>query len=101
GLPFYGAIEVPLDGNLPNLGMQAKSFPVASGPEGTIDYTQEASLSAMRAAVGEDELDLADYHVVLHGVDKNAGVPASAQSVAGLPAFLTMPVACGKLVELE
>lgn len=101
GLPFYGAIEVPLDGNIPNLGMQASSFPVASGPEGTIDYSQEASLAELRAAVGANELDLADYHVVLHGVDQNAGTPASAQSVAGLPAYLTMPVACGKLVALD
>jgi hypothetical protein len=38
---------------------------------------------------------------VLHGVSQDAGVPGSAQSIAGLPAYLTLPVACGQIVKVD
>lgn len=46
------------------------------------------------------ELNLEDRHIVLHGVNPELEdtALADAASLGGLPAWLTLPVACGELV---
>jgi hypothetical protein len=34
---------------------------------------------------------------VLHGVDASTVLPCSVASLPGLPAYLTLPVACGEI----
>ena len=95
GLPDYGGILVTLDSDLTDgTGTQVDGLPVAD-EDGTIRYRQTASLSAVRSGT-DDELDLGRRHIVLHGVDPETPLP-EAQSLGGLPAWLTLPVACGEL----
>lgn len=97
GLPFYGEIMIPLDANLANLGSET-SFPMAEG--GTIDYEQSTStadLTKALAAMGYDGINLPKRHVVLHGVSPDTDLPDTVQSLGGLPAYLTLPVACGEI----
>ena len=101
GVPVYGAILVPLDGDISNTTSEVETFPsaVSQGGRpafGEIDYEATASLSAIEAALGGD-LDLGTRHVVLHGIAASTELPESVQSLGGLPAQVTLPVACGEI----
>lgn len=116
GLPFYGAILVPLDGDL---GMQAagmpEGFPTASS-NGVVDYEESADLSDMLDNLRADdpnaddpivkleddgELDLPSRTVVLHGVDPDTELPETVQTIAGLTPQQSLPVACGEVALIE
>lgn len=95
GVPDYGGILVTLDSDLTDgAGTQVDGLPTA-GEDGTIHYRQSASLDAVQAGA-EMELNLGQRHIVLHGVDPDTDLD-EAQSLGGLPAWLTLPVACGEL----
>lgn len=111
GLPSYGAILVPLDGDLSAQATGADGFPVASAT-GSIDYDQSADLSDILADLRATDpdttdaviklgaggnLDLAGRHVVLHGIDPSVQLPNTVASIAGLPSVATLPVACGTI----
>ena len=100
GVPFYGPIMIPLDGNLADTSSQVASFPLASGDRGTYNYSATASVSALEATLGHP-LALATRHVVIHGMDLATPLPASVASLPGVPAQLTIPIACGELREMN
>jgi Cu/Zn superoxide dismutase len=107
GVPTYGPILVPID---TNLASQADGdFPKADA-NGNIQFTTRASLSALLADLHAADPDTSDAvaklkpnealnliarHVVIHGVA--GSVPSTAQSIAGLSANATLPVACGAI----
>jgi len=109
GVPFYGPILIPLDSDL---GSQATgSFPTASGIRGILEYAASTPLATLLADLNAPDPDPTDAvvklngaplaletrHVVLHGVDANTALPGSVASLPGLPAYLTLPVACGEI----
>lgn len=96
GVPSYGGIFVPLDADLADLSFQT-SFPKPDNNGGAITYTQSVSVDKLEDATGEP-LDLDGRHIVLHGVSSDTDLPGSVQSLGGLPATLTLPVACGEIV---
>lgn len=101
GVPDYGAIRLTLDGDLTDgPGTQVSSLPNPDNQGGAITYTASASAEAVTSGVddafGGYDLNLEKRHIVLHGVDPDTDL-ASAQSLGGLPAWLTLPVACGEL----
>ncbi|HET7456421.1 MAG TPA: hypothetical protein VFJ74_02135 [Gemmatimonadaceae bacterium] len=100
GLPFYGAILVPLDGDISNTTSEIPTFPIATGDKGTYHYTASTSLATLEAAIGAP-LALPTRHVVVHGVDINTPLPSTVQSLPGLPAQITLPVACGEIREVR
>jgi hypothetical protein len=109
GVPFYGPILIPLDDDLASQASGA--FPRASGVRGILDYSASASFAALLADLNAPDPNPADAvvkldgaplaletrHVVLHGVDAATPLPASVASLPGVPAFLTLPVACGDI----
>ncbi|MEO9254222.1 MAG: hypothetical protein ABI305_01675, partial [Tepidiformaceae bacterium] len=107
GAPAYGPILIPIDSNIAS--QAAGDFPM-SDASGNLKFTTSGSLTALLAdlhaadpdttdAVAKlqpnEMLNLAMRHVVIHGVA--GAVPATAQSIGGLPAAATLPVACGQL----
>lgn len=98
GLPRYGPIMIPLDNDLADTSSQVGGFPLASGPRGTYHYTAGAGVAAVETALGHP-LGLSTRHVVIHGVDLATPLPASVQSLPGLPAQITLPIACGEVRE--
>lgn len=66
---------------------------------GVINYTESADLAAVQEGASMD-LNLKDRHIVLHGVDPDLQetLLSDAASIGDLPAWLTLPVACGELV---
>lgn len=100
GLPFYGPIMIPLDADLADTSSQVPTFPLASGPRGTYHFTADAPVATLEAALGH-ALDLPSRHVVIHGVDLATPLPATVQTLPGVPAQLTLPIACGELHEVH
>jgi hypothetical protein len=109
GVPFYGPILIPLDSDI---GSQATgTFPTATGVRGILDYVASTPLATLLADLNAPDPDPADAvvklngaplaletrHVVLHGVDAATALPSTVASLPGLPAYLTLPVACGEI----
>lgn len=104
GVPTYGAILVPLDDDLADLGSQLGGFPVPENRNGAITYRASTSVdeldAATQAAIGED-LSLSTRHIVLHGVAPDTGLPGSVASIGDFPAEVTLPVACGEIRQVN
>lgn len=100
GVPFYGPILVPLDGDISNTTSEIPTFPIAMGIRGTYRYEESTSLATLEQALGE-ALDLPRRHVVVHGVDLDTPLPPSVQSIDGLPPQITLPIACGEIREVR
>jgi hypothetical protein len=100
GLPFYGPILVPLDGDISNTTSEIPTFPFGAGDRGTYHYEASTTLSTLESALGES-IDLPARHVVIHGVDLATPLPSSVQSLPGLPAQVTLPIACGEIREVR
>lgn len=98
GLPAYGPILVPLDSEVNDLA-GASQFPTANG-SGRYLYYEEASKSHLQREL-QEALRLQDRHVVIHGINPTDPLPASVQSLPGLPAQATLPVACGELTQVH
>ena len=94
GLPKYGPILISLDSTLNNFA-PSLDFPI-SNSEGSYRYSAKASKSHLQAEL-KQALKLGQRHVVIHGIDPNDPLPASVKSLPGLPAWATLPVACGEL----
>lgn len=80
--------------------IDASTYPQA-GDEGKIQYRQSVPLDGLRAALAQafpgQDLDWDRRSVIVHGVPADAGLPESAQSLPGVPAHVTLPIACGTL----
>lgn len=100
GVPDYGGILVTLDSDITDgAGTQVPGLPTTSNQGGSIRYTVTAPLSEVVAGAGAAdaaELDLGNRHIVLHGVNPDTELETAA-SLGGLPAWLTLPVACGEI----
>ena len=67
--------------------------------KGNINYEVTVSLKKLGAAVREqydlDKLDLANFGIYIHGVPEDTRLPETVQSLPGVPAYMTVPIACG------
>jgi hypothetical protein len=108
GLPAYGPILVPLDGDLSSQDAGGTEFPSGRSYE----YEEETSYAAMLAdlklpdpntedavtKLGASELlELEGRHVIIHGVVESADLPETVATIADLPRYVTLPIACGKI----
>jgi hypothetical protein len=100
GLPFYGPILVPLDGDISNTTSEIPTFPFGMGDRGTYHYEASTLLQTLTQAIGEP-LNLPARHVVVHGIDLSTPLPSTVQSLPGLPAQATLPIACGEIREVR
>jgi len=96
-----GVTLVPLNGDPATLKIASDTYPVAS-KDGKIRYTQRVSLKALDAAMAKADhdasVDLGERVLFLHGVPDRTALPRTAASLPGVPAQMTLPIACGKLV---
>jgi hypothetical protein len=94
GLPDYGPVLISLDSDLNSFGAH-DMFPTASA-QGQYFYTEHASATRLEQELMEP-LRFGERHVVIHGVAADTPLPATVQSLPGVPAHVTLPVACGEL----
>ena len=97
GLPKYGGILVSLDDNIDDgAAAPGLNFPVADA-SGSYSYSEEGSRAHIQDEI-ETALKVGTRHVVIHGISPDGmPLPASVASLPGLPAWATLPVACGEL----
>ncbi|MFW6330130.1 MAG: hypothetical protein ACOC3J_00255 [Gemmatimonadota bacterium] len=97
--PLAGTTMVPFHDEPTNLEIDAQTYPRADS-EGAYSYRQAVALEALEAAF-EDRfgggLALQDRVVFIHGVPEGTALPETVQTKAGLPAHVTLPIACGEL----
>lgn len=97
GLPDYGPILISLDDTFADPTDASLGFPIADS-DATYSYDATGAKSHFQAELNT-ALKLGTRHVVIHGVDPATDLPDSVQSLPGLPAWATLPVACGELVQ--
>lgn len=96
GLPKYGPILVSLDTTINTGASSDLNFPVANA-SGSYSYSASGSRTHIQDEI-MTALKLGTRHVVIHGISPTGmPLPASVQSLPGLPAWATLPVACGEL----
>ena len=96
GLPKYGGILVSLDETINTGASSDLDFPVADA-NGSYEYSAEGSRAHIQEEI-ETGLKLKTRHVVIHGIAPSGmPLPESVASLPGLPAWATLPVACGEL----
>lgn len=109
GLPSYGPILLALDGDLTDHDGGSEFFPMADS-EGSYHYMESADLTQIMMDLMSEErgdnpvlemlqgpLNLSGRTIVVHGVPEEVELPLSVESIAGLPAQATLPIACGEL----
>lgn len=100
--PGAGTTMVPFTADPASMEILADSYPTADA-EGSYAYEQSLSLSALQAAFAEkfpgQQLDFARRVIFLHGVPEGTELPDTVQSLGDVPAQVTLPIACGKMVE--
>jgi hypothetical protein len=111
GVPSYGGILVPLDGDLSSQSAGLSTLPDAD-PSGNLTYDLDASLSdlvtdlqaadpdpsdaVVKLAANED-LGLSGRTIVVHGISDATTLPGTVQTQGGLTAQQALPVACGEI----
>ena len=99
--PTSGTTMVPFTADPVSMQIVTDSYPKASA-NGTYQYRKTVSLSALEAAFAKafdgQTLDLDRRVVFVHGVPATTTLPASAALLGKIPAQVTVPIACGKIV---
>jgi len=94
-----GITMIPFSAEPASLIIQTDTYPAADG-SGQLSYRQTVDLSSLSAAVGSEHqtpLAMARRVVFVHGVPEGTDLPDSVQSLEGVPAHVTLPVACAEL----
>lgn len=94
-----GVTMIPFTDDPASLAIQSDSYPSA-GDDGRMNYEQTVDPAALRDAVEAEfgtPLALPRRVVFIHGVPEGTELPDSVQSLEGVPASVTMPIACAEL----
>lgn len=108
-LRFFGPALIPLDGDIESQLAGAAVQPLAL-PDGTLHYRRSGSSQALMLDLERPDstapprttrlppngrLDLSTRSVVIQGVAPGTRLPASVETLPGVPAYMSLPVACG------
>lgn len=95
-----GKTLVPFHAQPASLEIKADTYPAANAA-GALSYLQSVPLGELRKALekqhGIRDLQLDKRVVLIHGVAAERKLPSTAQSLPGVPAEVTVPIACGTL----
>lgn len=98
--PMSGVTMIPLNGDPAALEIATSTYPHASA-SGRLHYEERVSLPKLKDAFQKNfhgaTLDLSKLVVFIHGVPDGTKLPETAASLPGVPAQVTLPIACGKL----
>lgn len=99
-----GTTLIPLNSDPAALKLAGAGYPTAS-KDGAYSCRHSVSLKALDAAMAKTykgaSADLAQRVIFLHGVPPHTALPKTTASLPGVPAQMTLPIACGKLVEAK
>lgn len=98
-----GITMIPLTDEPAGLAIHSESYPSA-GDDGRTSYEQAVDPTTLRNAVEAEfgtSLALPHRVVFIHGAPEETGLPESVQSLDGVPAYVTVPIACAELEASE
>lgn len=105
--PYTGQTLVPFHDQPASLEglLSPERFPIATAPYGLIDYQQTVPVGELESALQREysipSLNLEQRTVFLHGIESDASLPDTVQSIANVPAQTTLPIACGEIVRVD
>jgi hypothetical protein len=98
--PVAGTTMLPFHAHPATLEIPNDTYPVADG-KGVASYRHTDQVDELEKALKDKfkapVLDLAKRVIFVHGVAGDAKLPESVKSLPGVPAQVTIPVACGKI----
>jgi hypothetical protein len=98
--PYSGVTLIPFNAAPTELKIKSSSYPVAN-EKGLLTYQMSVPLDSLKSTIqnkyGIKELSLEDRVIYIHGVPKDASLPETVESLPGVPAHVTVPVACGEI----
>lgn len=98
--PTAGTTMVPFHAHPATLKIARDTYPVAN-KSGVAHYTNTVSVAKLEAALKEKfntpSLALDKRVIFIHGVADSPTLPGSVKSLPGVPANVTIPIACGKI----
>ncbi|MGO3183223.1 MAG: hypothetical protein ACTIJ9_10355 [Aequorivita sp.] len=100
---YTGKTLIPFNGAPIELEIKSDSYPVAN-KDGLLTYQITIPLDKLKAAIKEqygiDKLALEDRVIFIHGIPEENTLPDSVESLPGVPAYITVPIACGVIKTL-
>ena len=101
--PYAGTTLIPFNGAPIELKIKSDTYPVA-GKDGILTYEMTVPLKQLNAAIkkeyGIDKLSLENRVIFIHGVPESTSLPKTVKSLPGVPAYVTVPIACGVIKAL-
>lgn len=98
--PVAGTTMLPFHAHPATLEIPNDTYPVAD-KNGVASYRHVDSVDVLEKALKDKfkapVLDLAKRVIFVHGIPSDAKLPESVKSLPGVPAQITIPVACGKI----
>ncbi len=98
--PVAGTTMLPFHAHPATLEIPNDTYPIAD-KNGAAQYRHSDSVAELEKALKDKfkapALDLAKRVIFVHGVASDAKFPESVKSLPGVPAQVTIPVACGKI----
>lgn len=98
-----GTTMVPFDTVPAAMDVAHGDYPRADA-NGTYHYTARVPIKALQAAFAKafpgQQLDLERRVVFIHGVPADTRLPDSVASLGPIPAYTTLPIACGRIVRV-
>lgn len=100
---YSGVTRIPFNAAPVELEIKSESYPVAN-KSGLLTYQMHVPLNSLTSAIqGEYDingLSLEDRVIYIHGVPEETSLPETVQSLPGVPAHVTVPLACGEIQAL-
>jgi hypothetical protein len=98
--PVSGVTMLPFHAHPATLEIPSDTYPVADGA-GNAHYEHTDDVAELEKALHgkfkTSGLKLSERVVIVHTVPNDTKLPDSAKSLAGVPAQVTIPLACGKI----
>jgi len=102
--PASGRIMVPFNANPAAMNIGNYTYPVAD-ENGYYKYEKAIPMEELANSFANSfegyDIHLEKDAVYIHGVPKNTKLPSSVESISGVPNYLTIPIACGKIKKMD
>lgn len=99
-----GTTMVPFNDKPEELNIPTDTYPVAD-EDGNYRYEATVNMAKLgdyfNAHFGDYDIHLDTRVLYIHGVPTDTDLPESVASLGDIPAHVTLPIACGKIVRVE
>lgn len=99
-----GTTMVPFNEMPAEMNVGSDTYPKA-GADGSYHYETKIPMTQLNAAFakvfGGSKIDLDRRVLYIHGVPDSTNLPKSVASIGDIPAHVTIPIACGKIIKVD